>query len=189
MSARPLLSLGALALLVLSPAAEGAAVPHRSFEEMTAQAPLVVRATVTASQARKVGTRIYTFTDLRPTEALKGKAPATLVVRQPGGEVGSIGQRVAGAARFTVGEEVVLFLEPAKDDAAVQLVSGMAAGKVRLEQRGGQTRAVRSLEGLSLRQPSGAPVVRPVGDREELGEASAFLERIRRAARAAGGKR
>jgi hypothetical protein len=187
-TARPLLPLGALALLLLAPSARAAEVLKRSFEEMTAQAPLVVHATVASSQARRVGGRIYTFTELRPTEALKGKPPAKLVVRQPGGEVGALGQYVPGAARFASGEEVVLFLEPAKDDPSVHLVAGMAAGKVRLERRSGASRAIRDLRGVSQREPSGAPVVRPLGDREELGDAEAFLGRIRQAARAAGGK-
>lgn len=186
---RRLLPLSALALIVLAPAARGAAVLRRSVEEMTARAPLVVRATAGASHAELRTGRVFTFTELSVTEALKGKPPAKLVVRQPGGEAGGIGQRVAGAATFTPGEEVVLFLEPAKDDPAVYLVTGMSAGKVRLEQRRGGARATRELDGISFHDAPGqpAPKVRPVDDGADLGAADAFLARVRKAARAAQG--
>src|SRR5205814_2262958 len=79
--------------------------------------------------------RISTFTVVEVTEASKGAPGKRLTVRQPGGEVGGIGQSVAGAARFAPGEEVVLFLERARDDATVFQVLSMSAGKVRLEMK------------------------------------------------------
>lgn len=178
----------ALLLWLLPPPAGAAAVLRRSIEEMTAAASVVVRGTVRTSRAAWEGqSRIWTFTELEVTETLKGQAPTTLVVRQPGGEVGPVGQRVAGAARFAVGEDVVLFLDAPRDAKTAPLISGMAAGKVRLERGGtGELRAVRHLDGLSFHSPgerstAGAPVQR-LG-RDDLGSADAFLERVRRAAK------
>lgn len=70
--------------------------------------------------------RIITDTEIAVTQTIKGEVPARVTVMQPGGEVGDVGQKVAGTARFSDGEEVVLFLEKR---GARFFVTGLAQGK------------------------------------------------------------
>ena len=74
--------------------------------------------------------RILTDSEIAVSQTLKGQVAPTLVVMQPGGEVGEVGQRVAGVARFAVGEEVAVFLEKRGER---YFVVGLAQGKWRVE--------------------------------------------------------
>jgi hypothetical protein len=177
--------LGLALALLLSARAEATVVLQQSFEEMTSDAHLVVRGVALKSAARwdDGGRRINTWTELRVTEVLKGSAAGTVMVRQAGGVVGPVGQSVAGAAEFSEGEEVLLFLVHPGDDAKAWVVSSMAMGKVTLGQDAfGKPRAWRDGRGMGLYEPKGGKV-RLVDGREDLGQAEAFLARIRAAAR------
>jgi hypothetical protein len=93
----------------------------------------VVRGKVVSSQARWTADhgRIITDTTIEVAEALKGRPAKTVVVMQPGGEVGDVGQRVDGVASFHPGEEVVVFLEARGVERFT--LSGMAQGRFRVE--------------------------------------------------------
>lgn len=181
-----------LALLIGATSARATVVRDASIEELAVGSPVVVRATVVAQQSRwdDAGRRIETFTELLTTEVLKGEVGAAILVRQPGGVVGDIGAHVAGAARFELGEEVVLFLETPPDDATVFIVRGLASGKVRLSTNAlGEVRATRDLRGLAFVSADGRaePRVRDVRPLEDLGTAEVFLRRIRAALRTTNG--
>ncbi len=75
-------------------------------------------------------TRIFTVAQVEVLQPLKGDVGAVAQVTQPGGEIGDVGQRVSGVAKFTVGEEVVLFLERR---GPFFTVTGMAQGKFTVE--------------------------------------------------------
>ena len=191
----------------MAPPARGATVQRLTFEELTHRSETVVRGRVVGSVARldRAAGRISTFTEIQVTESLKGGPARTIVVRQPGGEAEGIGQAVAGAARFSPGEDVVLFLERARDDAAVFQVLSLSAGKVRLEKKLSSVRAVRDLDGIHF--PDEAPQVAspalgpqaPGGvsgparggagvrlvSTEDLGDGEQFLARVRTAVRTA----
>jgi hypothetical protein len=92
--------------------------------------------------------QVVTLYSVRVIERWKGESPATVVVRQPGGQSGERSLQVAGAARMRPGEQVVLFLEASRG-AHVPLT--MAGGVFHLE--GGRAR--RHLAGLQL-LPTGA---------------------------------
>jgi hypothetical protein len=70
--------------------------------------------------------RIVTDVELEVAEAYKGAPAHTVVVTQPGGVVGPVGQLVEGVARFEPGEEVVAFLEAHGPRYAL---TGLAQGK------------------------------------------------------------
>lgn len=182
---RPLLC--CVGLLAVVQGAQAASVRAQSFEELTQSATLVVRAVVRTQHVAWDAShrRLHTYSELQVTDSLKGGSPAALVIRTVGGELNGVGQRVEGAPTFASGEQVVLFLEPAPDEAGVYLVSALAAGKVRLERRGAHDFAVRDLRGLGMfranRVTEGGP--------EELGRAEDFLLRIRAAVRATGAPR
>jgi hypothetical protein len=188
------LAVGLALLAVPAGPARGATVLRLSFEELTGRSDAVVRGRVVGSTPKlnAAAGRITTFTQVEVTEAIKGAPGKRITVRQPGGEVGRIGQSVAGAARFAPGEEVVLFLSRAPDDAAVFQVLSMSAGKVRLEKKREALRAVRDLDGIHFPdEPAQAPSpgLTPRGVKvvssEDLGDAERFLGRLRAAARAA----
>ncbi|MBL9037993.1 MAG: hypothetical protein JNG84_05700 [Archangium sp.] len=98
---------------------------------------LVVRGTVVRVEARWNGdrTRIFTEAEVQVAEVLKGAPVKSIIVRQPGGEVGDIGQRVHGVARFEEGVEQVLFLERR---GPLYTVTGMAQGAFTLHAEGTQ---------------------------------------------------
>jgi len=126
--------LAAASLLLLAgavPAAAATALPA-TVEELARTSSLVVRGTVAGQECRvgADGHRLYTFVEIRVTEALKGPPVSRVTVRVPGGVLGALGQRVAGAAAFADGDEVVVFLSPAGE---VHQVTGMAQGKFAVE--------------------------------------------------------
>lgn len=174
--------------LCLPLTALGTVVMALTIEEMTARAPVVIHGTARRNQVGWTeGKRgIWTWTEIEVHEALKGSQRRTVLVKQPGGAIGELHQAVSGAALFAEGEELVLFLEPAVDEKDAFVVLAMAAGKVTLEGTAGPKVARRDLSGLSFARPGGKGVAGPVVERETLGSAAAFLERVRAAAKGGG---
>jgi hypothetical protein len=118
------------ALATASPAFAAQAVAA-SVEELARASDVVVRGRVVSTTARWSDGRIYTYAEVEVSDSLRGSAPARVTVVTPGGEVGDLGQRVDGAAIFTSGEEVVVFL--GKPQAGRYRVSGLAQGKFAIE--------------------------------------------------------
>lgn len=177
----------ALALALVSTVATASIVVHETLDAMARRVPLIVRGHVARTVAGWDAEqhRIWTWTELVVSDPIKGKPGAVVLVKQPGGEVGPIGQTVAGAAQFREGEECVLFLEPAPDEPGAWAVSGLAAGKVALTQWQGQPAAIRNTDGISFARPGGGRV-EAVRSPEFLGSPDDFVKRIRAAA--GGGK-
>jgi hypothetical protein len=73
-------------------------------------------------------TMISTYTKFQVQRALKGQPPAYVVVKQLGGQVGNMTQKVAGVHLWRVGEDAFLFLRPglARDGSLV--VTGTIQG-------------------------------------------------------------
>lgn len=101
-------------------------------------------------RASKDGRRITTHIQVAVSEALKGQ-PTTVEIEQPGGELGDVGQRVSGTAKFAVGDEVVVFLE---QHGPRFLLVGMAQGKFKIERSsdGSAAFAVQDPEGEGMRK-------------------------------------
>jgi len=119
------------ALLLALPAAASTALVQ-SVEELARASDAVVRGVVERQECRRGadGHRIYTFVEIRTTAAWKGSPAAVVVVRVPGGTIGDEGQKALGAAAFSDGEEVVVFLERAGE---VHQVAGDSQGKFAVE--------------------------------------------------------
>ena len=99
-------------------------------QQMTVLADQIVHGRVVkkVSQWDQKTRRIYTYTTLTILETLKGVTKRKEVtIRQLGGSANGIGMRVPGAAKFQLGEEVVVFLEQKKP--TIQQVMGMTYGK------------------------------------------------------------
>ncbi len=114
------------ALITALPAVAATAVPA-SVEDLARGADAVVRGRTRSVTARWIGKRIFSFAEIEVASAWRGSAPARVTVVTPGGIVGRFGQRVDGAATFTQGEEVVVFL--ARAEAGSYRVAGLAQGK------------------------------------------------------------
>ncbi len=177
---RALLSLA----LVFTVPALGSVVVAQTLEEMTQAAPLVVRARVGQVQVSwdEGQRKIWTRAELQILETVKGASTPTVLVRQPGGELRDVGQHVAGAAKFKSGEEGIFFLETVPDEQGVYTVYALAAGKVLFEtSKTGEVRAVRNLEGIEFYTLPNKQVLRPVGDKEDLGTPQTLISRLKKA--------
>jgi predicted outer membrane lipoprotein len=157
-------------------AAVASVVAFETVEAMARRVPVIVRGQVVRSVAGwdEQQRRIWTWTELVVTEPIKGRPGTSVLVKQPGGEVGGIGQAVAGAATFRMGEDCVLFLEPSPDETQSYRVSGLASGKVALIENQGVFRAVRQTEGIGLVKAGSVSVV----PQQDLGTAQEFVARL-----------
>lgn len=178
---RALRPLALLALLLLAPPAAATSMLRAEVPELSREADAVVRGTVRRVHSRWSGDgrRIVTDVEIQVAEALKGAPGGTVLVTQPGGRVGDIGQRVSGLASFSEGEEVVVFLQRRGRDAFS--VRGMAQGKFRVQ---------RSKDGkaaLAVPESTGdVRVVDPATGQEVHPERKSVpLESLRSAVRAA----
>jgi len=120
----------AAALATASPAVAAQAVAT-SVEDLARASDVVVRGRVISTTARWSEGRIYTFAEVQVSASLRGTAPARITAITPGGVVGDVGQRVDGAAVFTSGEEVVVFL--GRSQGGTYRVNGLAQGKFAVE--------------------------------------------------------
>ncbi|WPB80711.1 hypothetical protein KYC5002_16440 [Archangium violaceum] len=120
-------------VLLLSQAASATTMLRADLPELAQTSDAIVHGTVRRVESRWSGDgrRIITDVEIQVTEALKGQAGGTVLVSQPGGRVGDIGQRVSGLATFTPGEEVVVFLE--QHGKRAFRVSGMVQGKYQVQ--------------------------------------------------------
>ncbi|OJT20573.1 hypothetical protein BO221_31795 [Archangium sp. Cb G35] len=120
-------------VLLLSQAASATTMLRADLPELAQTSDAIVHGTVRRVESRWSGDgrRIITDVEIQVTEALKGQAGGTVLVSQPGGRVGDIGQRVSGLATFAPGEEVVVFLE--QHGKRAFRVSGMVQGKYQVQ--------------------------------------------------------
>ena len=173
---RPLALLAAISTL-----ASASVVMHETLDEMARRVPVIVRGRVARSVAAwdEQQHTIWTWTELTVTDPIKGKPPAIVLIKQPGGEVGPIGQAVSGVATFTEGEDCVVFLQPAPNEKSAFMVSGMSAGKVLMTQVKGVPTALRDTSGLAFARPADGKLAERVRSPEFLGTPDDFVKRVR----------
>lgn len=145
MALRALLSL----VLMLGLSASATTMLRADLPELARTSDTIVHGTVRRVESRWSGDghRIVTDVEIQVSETLKGQAGGTVLVTQPGGRVGDIGQMVSGLASFSSGEEVVLFLE--RRGAQTFRVAGMAQGKYKVQRSADGTQA------LAVPEPTG----------------------------------
>lgn len=140
----------------------GTTLVRLSLEQLSQAASAVVRGRVLSQESRwnAEHTRIITLTTVVVEQSLKGPSPSTVLIEQPGGAVGNIHVRVAGAVQFHPQTEYVLFLEPAVESSRYRVV-GMIQGafKIYREQSKHQDRVILPLGALS----AGAVTTEPGG--------------------------
>lgn len=136
--------------VVAVPPAQATVMMNMSTKELTERASLVVRGIVDRQQVVEVKGHLWTDSYVRVEETIKGSAKTgqVVVMRQPGGETVVVGERVAGAATFSIGEEVLVFARPVRD---FYVPVGMCLGKYRLVRGSdGAVRAERDFSGATL---------------------------------------
>ncbi len=123
--------------------------------------------------------QIWTYAELLVTDGVKGSTKSAIVVKQPGGVVGEVGQRVSGAATFRPSEDVVLFLEPAVDEPGAFVVMSLTAGKVTFEDVRGVRAAVRHLDGVTFAEAGTRQTLHAIEPLEVLGPPEAFIAQLK----------
>ncbi len=98
--------------------------------ELTRQATYVARVRCVSVQSTMDLGMVWTLSTFEVAEAWKGEPPSRFTVRLPGGESGGQRMSVAGAPRFTEGEEVVLFFT--EDRGRQMNIVGWAQGTFRI---------------------------------------------------------
>lgn len=129
-----------------------------SVDKMTKEADLIVRGVVNSrtTQWNQAKTRIYTITKIDIQETYKGsiKASHSISIRQIGGEIDGLVQTIAGNAKFSAGEEVIVFLESHPTE-GIHFVMGMAQGKYSINRTRNPpaiSRSINSLHRVNVRQ-------------------------------------
>lgn len=138
----------AASLLLLAPAgARAGSLRAKSVEESARTSDAVVRGTVLSTASRWAAGHIVTDVEIAVASAWKGQPGSRVTVTIPGGVVDDLGQHVDAAPKFTVGEEVVVFVQRAPNG-RMNRVNGLAQGKYRVE--GGLARP--DTDGVRLEQ-------------------------------------
>ncbi len=131
-----------------------------TVERLTAAATRIVHGIVASNEVIPDGRSLTTVTQIRVIAEwkTKGAVPATVEVRQPGGTLSGRHVEVPGAAKFTVGEEVVVFLQPLPPSNAFTTVA-LSAAKFSLDRGGGSPKVSRALGDVAVMRPrvNGAP--------------------------------
>ncbi|HEX6084510.1 MAG TPA: PKD domain-containing protein [Thermoanaerobaculia bacterium] len=84
-------------------------------EQLVDKAALIVSGTVVSTTPVDRGGAIWTETTVAVARTIKGTAAGTITIHEPGGLLGDRITRIFGAAEFTEGERVLLFLNPSND--------------------------------------------------------------------------
>ncbi len=86
-------------------------VEELSFDEVVARSAAIVHGKVVGSRTSWDPERvaIWTHYDIQVRAALKGGPGSILTISEPGGEVDGKHMQIAGAPRYQIGEEVVVF--------------------------------------------------------------------------------
>lgn len=137
------------AILAALPA-QGTVITYLNTKELTQRAVVVIRGTVVAQEVVQVDGHLWTDSHVRVDASLKGvlSRGKVVVVRQPGGETATRGERVAGAAPFRLTEQVLVFARKVKQ---VYMPLGMSIGKYSIYRDGqGVERVQRDLSGVAL---------------------------------------
>ncbi|HKF58405.1 MAG TPA: hypothetical protein VKJ45_23380, partial [Blastocatellia bacterium] len=137
-------------MLALAAAANATVAIIPSDDQMVISSRAIIRAKV-ISQTCGFDSRhniVYTYVTVRIREVLKGQISSSeIVLKEPGGQVDTLGSVVFGSPTFTSGEEVILYLDTWADGAL--RVHDMFLGKfsVTVDPHTGQRIAVRQVPG------------------------------------------
>ena len=143
-----------IGLALIAVAARATTLARLSFRELAARADTIVHARCLASESRFESGEIWTFSQFEVFSAPKGLVPGLVTVRTLGGRANGLVSVVEDAPRFTLGEEVYLFLVPSR--AAGFQVLGWAQGtfRIRRDPRTGRDTVTQDSAALAVFDPA-----------------------------------
>ncbi len=130
-------------------------IPRITFAELTDNSDMILTGRIARTWTAWDSDHKYIWThyELRVSGAHKGGAPALVEFAEPGGIAGGVGMSIAGTVGYTVGENVLVFLQRMPN--GYLRTTGWGQGKYRVDAdtRLHESLALRegSLEGLVLR--------------------------------------
>jgi hypothetical protein len=132
--------------LIIASNAGATTVPGLSFEELIDHSELIVAGQVTRSWTDWDSEHkfIWTHYELSVASVQKGTPESTVVLSEPGGNVGIQGMAVAGAVVYQVGDRVLVFLQRMPN--GYLRTTGWSQGKYALDDSG-RLHAETSLRG------------------------------------------
>jgi len=129
-----------LALLLVTQA--NAAEP--SWLDRAANAPLQVVGRCQSSTSRWEGGSIYSYSEVSVLRVVRGTPDGALVVRQRGGQVDGIGQKVSHVSLLEPGQSYLLFLS--KDDSGNWSTTSKGVNRIVTSSDGSQSVANAALD-------------------------------------------
>jgi hypothetical protein len=147
-----------LILILLPATGSGTTMIELSVDDLAQQADLIFmgRCTGRSVHFNRDETLIYSDYTFKVEKVIKGKNVSEAVLRQVGGEIGEIGLRMLGTARFLPLEDVLVFAGPGKrgpgELTEVRRLVGLSQGKFRIitDEKTGERYAVRDITELLL---------------------------------------
>jgi hypothetical protein len=120
-------------ILLFAWMAQATMVKPMTVEDLTSAASAVVegQATETWTSWNAIHTRIYSFTRVQVSRALKGTPGETVVVKQWGGSADGYTQHVSGVRPIQTGEAALLFLRPSEAHDGTMVIVGLMQGQFR----------------------------------------------------------
>ncbi len=152
----------ALVIFLLPGCAPATTVPRVDLPDLARSAELIVHGRVVRqwSEWDPAHRFIWTHYLLEPAEVLKGRAPASIVVSEPGGRVGDTMMRIVGVTKYADREEVVVFLK--RTPIGYWRCYGWAQGKYSVVKSADGLKRVRSdLAGLTVADRQGREAQSP----------------------------
>jgi hypothetical protein len=118
------------AALSIAAAVRATTLARLSLDQLAAAADNVARVRCAGAESRWENGSIWTVTTFDVVESMKGKLPAQVTVRLPGGRVGHLTAAVDGTPRFNPGDDAIVFLE--RSSAGGYSVTGWVEGTFRI---------------------------------------------------------
>jgi len=117
-------------MILMATVALATSVLPESIEQLTHLSSVVVEAQAVQSWAQwnEAHTLIFTYTRFSVSRTLKGQPQGSVTVRQLGGTLGNIRQKVSGVRAWRTGEQTVLFLRPSEAQDGTLAVTGLMQG-------------------------------------------------------------
>ncbi len=133
-----------LALLVIASPLFATTVLKMDLQDLVTASDSIIQGRVESVETRWENKLAYTYTSVVVDEGMKGGPRRAVLIRLPGGKVGSLKVHVAGMPQFKTGDSVILFLK-GRADGTFDVV-GMNQGKYDIE----QNTATAHISGLTL---------------------------------------
>lgn len=175
------LAIGAavLSALFASPPAGASILVALDLQELAAESDRIAVGRVVLTEPVRLGSgTIRTRCRILVEQELRGFDDSEIIVETLGGQIGTLGMRVAGAASLALGDRVVVF---AKGDGGVTFRPvGMAQGVMRIKREDGRDLVSPSNGGaLLVRSDERGTMVKSTGPLADPEPLDRFLSRVR----------